>query len=232
MAPITTDPKDTWITKEGDKYLRELTERSDIFTAIISGRALPDLKKKIPLEGITKAGNHGFEIKYPDGINYNYPIPVDMKRNYRKILEELRRNLAHSNAWVEDKRVSITFHYNEAAPELHEEMRLQATEIIEDLGYLANQAHGAVEAKPPIKWNKGLAAELILETEFGQDWKKAAKVVMVGDDTTDEDVMRKLKGQGANFRVTSKEAIETEADFLLESPTEVAHLLKWISENL
>lgn len=184
------------------------------------------------MDGITKAGNHGLEITYPDGNKYNYPIPGDMKSKYRKILEELRRNLAHSNAWVEDKRISITFHYNEAPPELHEEMRLQATDIIKSMGYRANQAHGAVEAKPPVKWNKGLAAELILETEFGQDWQKTAKVVMVGDDTTDEDVMRKLKGHGVSFRVTTKDSIETDADFLLDSPMEVALLLKWISENM
>lgn len=47
LAPITQHPKDTVITEEGDTYLRKLTERKDIFTAIISGRGLPDLKDKV-----------------------------------------------------------------------------------------------------------------------------------------------------------------------------------------
>lgn len=47
LAPITQHPKDTIITDEGDTYLRKLTARPDIFTAIISGRGLPDLKDKV-----------------------------------------------------------------------------------------------------------------------------------------------------------------------------------------
>ena len=140
--------------------------------------------------------------------------------------------MAHDNAWVEDKRVSITFHYREAPAEMHEEMRRTATEIIQSHGYRANQAHFAVEAKPPVEWNKGFAAEFILETTFGKNWKDTVKVVVAGDDVTDEDAMKKMKGQGATFRVTKEDSIETAADFLLEDPVEVAHLLKWISENL
>lgn len=232
LAPITQHPKDTVITEEGDVYLRKLTARTDIFTAIISGRGLPDLKDKITVEGITRAGNHGLEIKYPDGHIYNYPIPEELQRNYTLILEELGESVAHSNAWVEDKRVSITFHYREAPAELQEAMRKKATEIIQSHGYRANQAHYAVEAKPPVEWNKGFAAEFILETTFGKNWRETMKVVVAGDDVTDEDAMKKLKGQGASFRVTHDDSIETAADWLLESPQEVALLLKWISENL
>lgn len=184
------------------------------------------------MEGITRAGNHGLEIKYPDGQVYNYPIPEELQRQYKLILEELRQHLAHSNAWVEDKRVSITFHYREAPAELHEELRKKATEIIQSHGYRANQAHFAVEAKPPVEWNKGFAAEFILETTFGKDWRNLVKVVVAGDDVTDEDAMKKLAGQGATFRVTHDDNVETAADFLLETPFDVAHLLKWISENL
>lgn len=148
------------------------------------------------------------------------------------ILQELGEQVAHSNAWVEDKRVSITFHYRETPAELQEELRLKSTEIIKSHGYRANQAHFAVEAKPPVEWNKGFAAEFILETTFGKNWRDTVKVVVAGDDVTDEDAMRKLKGQGATFRVTHEDSIETDADFLLESPYDVAQLLKWITENM
>lgn len=111
-------------------------------------------------------------------------------------------------------------------------MRQQATEIITRHGYRANQAHFAIEAKPPVEWNKGFAAEFILETTFGKDWRDTVKVIVAGDDTTDEDAMRKLKGQGATFRVSEDSAVQTDADFLLNSPIEVAHLLKWVFENL
>lgn len=32
----------------------------------------------------------------------------------------------------------------------------RATSIIESHGYVANAAHAAVEAKPPVIWNKGM----------------------------------------------------------------------------
>ena len=51
LAKITQHPKDTVITEEGDLYLRKLTARTDIFTAIISGRGLPDLKDKVRRAG-------------------------------------------------------------------------------------------------------------------------------------------------------------------------------------
>lgn len=140
--------------------------------------------------------------------------------------------MARSGAWVEDKRVSITFHYREAPAELHEEMRKRAIEIIQTHGYNAHQAHFAVEAKPPVEWNKGFAAEFILETTFGKNWRDTVKVVVAGDDVSDEDALRKMIGRGATFRVTHEDSIETAADFLLDSPDEVAHLLKWISDNM
>lgn len=209
-----------------------MTARPDIFTAIISGRGLADLNTKVTVEGITKAGNHGLEILYPDGRIFNYPISEEMQRNYDLILSELNQCLTHPNAWVEDKRMSITFHYHKVPVELHAELHQKAKHIVQRNGYRANDAHFAVEAKPPVEWNKGYAAEFILETTFGKEWRNTMKVVVAGDDATDEDAIRAMKGEGATFRVTRKDCIDTAADFLLDSPVEVSHLLKWISENV
>lgn len=38
---------------------------------------------------------------------------------------------------------------------MHDELNRKATDIITSFGYIANQAHCAVEAKPPVHWNKG-----------------------------------------------------------------------------
>lgn len=73
--------------------------------------------------------------------------------------------------------------------ELHDELVSEATQIIQSYGYVASQAHLAIEAKPPVHWNKGEAALLILKEEFGNDWTSHVKAVFAGDDTTDEDAM-------------------------------------------
>lgn len=177
------------------------------------------------------AGNHGLEIKYPDGRRYNYTIPEALQNNYTKLYNALKETVAHNNAWVEDKRVSITFHYREAPEAIHDSLRDQAKEIVERFGYKANLAHCAIEAKPPVEWNKGLAAEFIMVATFGKDWQDKVKVVLAGDDTTDEDAMRMMKGENAvSFRV-SKDVIKTDADYFLDSPADVGDLLKWLNAN-
>lgn len=68
--------------------------------------------------------------------------------------------------------------------------KASAKRIIETHGFIANQAHAAVEAKPPVVWNKGEAAKYILREEFGENWAESVKVIFAGDDTTDEDAMK------------------------------------------
>lgn len=63
--------------------------------------------------------------------------------------------LGNHGAWVENKKQSLTFHYRDV-PEIDQPTyKERATSIIESHGYVANLAHAAVEAKPPVIWNKG-----------------------------------------------------------------------------
>lgn len=84
----------------------------------------------------------------------------------------------------------MTFHYRDVPEKDQEYYKDSAKKIIETHGFVANQAHAAVEAKPPVVWNKGEAALYILREEFGEDWADKVKVIFAGDDTTDEDAMR------------------------------------------
>lgn len=83
----------------------------------------------------------------------------------------------------------MSYHYRAVPDELHDELSSAARKIIQSYGYVDSQAHLAIEAKPPVHWNKGEAALLILKEEFGDDWSSHVKVVFAGDDTTDEDAM-------------------------------------------
>lgn len=98
--------------------------------------------------------------------------------------------LGGNGAWIENKQHSLTFHYRSVPPGEHDAYRLRATSIIESYGFIPNQAHMAIEAKPPVQWNKGEAALHILRQEFGNDWADKVKVIWAGDDTTDEDAMK------------------------------------------
>lgn len=62
-----------------------------------------------------------------------------------------------NGAWVENKQRSLTFHYRDVPQAEQASYHERATRIIETYGFVANPAHAAVEAKPPVVWNKGTA---------------------------------------------------------------------------
>ena len=113
----------------------------------------------------------------------------------------------------------------------HETIRAEAKAIIEGFKYRANQAHCAIEAKPPVLWHKGKAAEYIMNHNFGNDWRSSKKVLFAGDDQTDEDVFELLQEIGVTFRITKDQELNTKATYKVPSTKSVTMLLQWIEAN-
>ncbi|XP_053697542.1 uncharacterized protein LOC128744506 [Sabethes cyaneus] len=231
LAEITAHPNLTAMAPEMRESLRNIANSGNVFVAVISGRDVDGVKAKIGIDNIIYSGNHGLEVLYPNGTRHNQGIPKEVADNFVKMVDQLTKELAHNGAWVENKKVSLTFHYRQVDPKLVPQLEADAKRIIESYGYRANMAHAAVEGKPPITWNKGLAAEYILASSFDKNWK-SRKVVFAGDDTTDEDVMKAIKGCGRSFRVTTKANVETNADYVIPSVRSVYHMLKWIEKKV
>ncbi|CAG5099795.1 Similar to tpsp: Bifunctional trehalose-6-phosphate synthase/phosphatase (Thermoproteus tenax (strain ATCC 35583 / DSM 2078 / JCM 9277 / NBRC 100435 / Kra 1)) [Cotesia congregata] len=108
----------------------------------------------------------------------------------------------------------------------------QAKKLIEEAGFKACSAHCAIEAKPPVEWNKGRASIYILRTAFGLDWSERIRIIYAGDDATDEDAMKALKGMAATFRITSSHIVRTSAERRLPSTDSVLTMLKWVERHL
>lgn len=66
----------------------------------------------------------------------------------------------------------------------------QACRLIVSHGFKVGASHCAVEARPPVQWNKGRASIYILRTAFGFDWSERIRIIYAGDDVTDEDAMQ------------------------------------------
>lgn len=139
--------------------------------------------------------------------------------------------ITKDGSWIENKAVSLTFHYRAMPEDQHDLIRSEASEIIKGFGYSANQAHCAIEAKPPVQWHKGKAAEYILSHNFGDDWRKTTKILFAGDDTTDEDVFELLQETGVTFRVTTDPKIKTKATYKVPSTESITKLLQWIERK-
>lgn len=91
---------------------------------------------------------------------------------------------------MENKGALLTFHYREVPLEMRPELVAKAQQLIQSFGFKAGQAHCAIEAKPPVPWNKGRASIYILRTAFGLDWSERVRIIYAGDDVTDEDAMQ------------------------------------------
>lgn len=91
LAPIAAHPNLTCMSEATQKSLKRIAENPNIFTAVISGRAVDDVKKKIAIDGLIYAGNHGLEILYPNGTRYNHQIPGSVSGNFEKMVVALKQ---------------------------------------------------------------------------------------------------------------------------------------------
>ncbi|CAD6999540.1 unnamed protein product [Ceratitis capitata] len=231
LAPIAPHPDLATLSPEIKNVLFKLSNHSDVYVAVISGRNVDNVKRMVGIEGITYAGNHGLEILHPDGSKFVHPMPIEFEDKVSHLLKALQDSVCRDGAWVENKGALLTFHYRETPTELRPAMIEKARSLIIKYGFKATEANCALEARPPVQWNKGRASIYILRTSFGVDWSERIKIIYVGDDLTDEDAMVALKGMARTFRVTSSDIVRTAADHRLPSTDSVYTLLKWVERH-
>ncbi|MCZ6465604.1 MAG: hypothetical protein O7A09_14835, partial [Proteobacteria bacterium] len=97
-------------------------------------------------------------------------------------------------------------------------------------GFQARDAIEAIEARPPIGWDKGRAALHILRARYGLGWSELVRVIYVGDDQTDEDAFRFLSGLAATFRVGPADSLSA-ATRRLPNVAAVQSLLAWLAQR-
>ncbi|XP_046447216.1 alpha,alpha-trehalose-phosphate synthase [UDP-forming]-like [Daphnia pulex] len=228
LAPIAPHPDMAIIPNETKRVLERLSNCPDVYVAIISGRGVASVKSMVGIENITYAGNHGLEIVHPDGTKFTHPMPSEFEDKVSQLMEKLQDEVCSYGAWVENKGVLLTYHYREAPEDVRDDLVERARFLIKAYGFNCFPALCALEAKPPVEWDKGRAAIYILRTAFGVDWSERIRIVFAGDDVGDEDAIVALKGIGATFRVGSDMEITTAADRRLPNTDVVLALLKWI----
>ena len=206
--------------------LRACAARSDTDVAVVSGRALSDIRRIVGESGLTYAGNHGLEISGPDFDNFGHEDLVHYRARTEALAKALEA-LAVDGAWIEAKGPTLTYHYRAVAEARRPELAREARSIIERGGYQARDAHCAVEARPPIGWDKGRAVLHILRARYGPSWSESVRVIYIGDDDTDEDAFRFLAGLAMTFRVGAADKL-TAARRRLPNVDAVETLLEWL----
>jgi trehalose-phosphatase len=89
-----------------------------------------------------------------------------------------------------------------------------------------------LEGRPPVDWHKGHAVLWLLDHRYGADWPSNVRALFVGDDTTDEDVFRSLRGIGRSICVGSfAPQPNAQADYRLPDPEAVIALIRWCTSG-
>ena len=111
LTPIAATPEMAVLSPEVKTVLEELARLKNCELAIISGRALGDLRRMVGLKNIVYVGNHGFEVNGPR-IHFESLTPPDIKKIFLKVKDDLIKNLAKlEGAIIEDKGLTLSIHY-------------------------------------------------------------------------------------------------------------------------
>jgi trehalose-phosphatase len=228
LAPIAPTPEEAALPDETRRELERLVESPACSIGIISGRALGDVRAKVGIPGITYVGNHGLEMVRPNGE----PRSIDMPQ-FRTMLKRLKRELAarlapFPGAIVEDKEHSLAVHYRTVAEEdrarvktaVHESIAASRGEQEIELGAGAM----VLELRPPIGCDKGTIVSSLLASEAPGGGGTSTFAIYLGDDSTDEDAFKAMRGRGWAVLVGAPRI--SYAQYYLKDPGEVLKFLR------
>lgn len=227
LCPLQDHPDQARLTPRMRRALAACVAQEEIDVAIVSGRSLGDIRSLVDQEDLTYAGNHGLEIVGPDIPRFVHEDLIHYGHRAKELAEALQR-FGVEGAWVENKGPTLTYHYRAVPENRREKLIEEVRAVVGEHGYQAREAHCAVEARPPIGWDKGRALLHILRARYGPTWSEEVRVIYVGDDYTDEDAFRFLAGLAVTFRVGSADT-STAATRRLPDVNAVQSLLEWLA---
>ncbi|MEW6041581.1 MAG: trehalose-phosphatase [Elusimicrobiota bacterium] len=227
LTPIVKRPDDAIIPLKTRNLLKRICGSERIKIAVISGRALWDIRKRVGLKDIIYAGNHGLEIAgirktgFICPISHNHKIAV--KRIKKKLIAKL---LGIKGAIIEDKGISLSVHYR--MTDITDVIKVKS--IVNEVAgiYVAEgtiqvkAGKKVMEIQPASEWNKGKIVLCLIEKRAA--WNKKMLPLYLGDDATDEDAFSALKNKGLCVLVGGPR--RTCAEYYLKNTREVHEFLE------
>ncbi|KAJ1291963.1 hypothetical protein BS78_02G356700 [Paspalum vaginatum] len=227
LSPIVADPDRAFMSEEMRDAVRRVAEHFP--TAIVSGRSRDKVFDFVKLTELYYAGSHGMDIEGPANHVQANVIPAEAAARYQAgseflpIIEEVYHTLTArtepiAGAMVENKYCpSVHFRcVREAEWELVNEQVRSVLKEYPDL----KLTHGrkVLEIRPSIKWDKGKALEFLLSS-LGYAGRDDVFPIYIGDDRTDEDAFKVLRGMGQGIGIlVSNCPKETAASYSLRQP--------------
>jgi trehalose 6-phosphate phosphatase len=184
LAPIADAPGEVELKPQMNAVLGELARCNHVSIAVVSGRSIYDLARRIHLPDVILAGNHGLEIVAPQWT-YTCPDAVTFQNALSAISAGVSRAITYFHgAWVENKRLTATVHYRQVDATQHESLKRVVRTCVVGASerFAIRSGKMALEIRPRVAWDKGSAVQLIR----CRNGLEAAPMICIGDDRTDE----------------------------------------------
>ena len=221
LTPIVSRPELAVLSEDMRDVLKKIAEKYP--TAIISGRAIDDVKNMVKVENIYYAGNHGFEIS--NDRKLANPDAEKTRVVINEICRKMQKNLIHiKGSIVENKGVTASVHYrmvpDDDFAELEKIFKGVIASYVEKGKIRITKGKKVFEIRPNVEWDKGKAVKWVIAV-----LEKKGTPVYIGDDRTDEDAFIALKNRGITVLVSEK-IKKSNAEYYLRNVDEVKIFLE------
>ena len=209
LAPIVARPELAVVPEETRAEVRRLVGRYAL-VACVTGRTGEEAARLVAVEGVVYVGVHGLELA-PEAERWRETLSPFAEEDW---------------PWLEDKGLTVAFHWRQAPDGAEAQRTLEAVaERARAAGLVAHWGRKVLELRPPVEADKGTAVRTLLAERGLQ------RALYAGDDTTDLDAFRGLDGLelGVRVAVASPEGppeLREAADLVVDSPTELLELLR------
>ena len=223
LVPIRSRPGLARLDARQRKVMSRI-HGSGMQVAMLSGRSVANLKKRVAIPDIGYGGVFGLELSAP-GWSYLHPAARTARPAIAGLISallELYKDIP--GVQVEDKEAGLTLHYRRVPKKLHPEFsrRLEKARSLVAAPVLEwTRGKAAWEVVPRTNWSKGKAALML--------WRRAGRpfLLAIGDDPFDESMLRAAQRYGAGIRVGEG---PSKAGYRLKDPDEVNGFLRALAD--
>ncbi|KJX75736.1 trehalose-phosphatase [Mycobacterium lepromatosis] len=239
LSDIVDDPDSARPVPGATEALQKLATHCPV--AILSGRDLADVIKRIGVPGIWYAGSHGFESTAPDGTHHQNDAAAATKPLLDQAAAQLRDQLGPiPGVILENKHFGVAVHYRNAARDRIDEVTVAVRIAGQRNALRVTTGREVIELRPDIDWDKGKTLHWVIDHlhHAGTQVSSASLMpICLGDDITDEDAFdavrhADVRGIPIVVRHTENGNRATAALFALDSPAHVSEFTERLARQL
>ncbi|OBK29141.1 trehalose-phosphatase [Mycobacterium asiaticum] len=232
LSDIVNDPDKAVLVAGAAEALTTLAELCPV--AVLSGRDLADVSKRVGLPGIWYAGSHGFELTAPDGTHHQNEEAAEAIPVLAQAAAQLREKLAGiPGVVVEHKRFGVAVHYRNAARHRVGEVAAAVRDAGKRDVLRVTTGREVIELRPDLDWDKGKTLRWVID-HLHDSGAGSLVPIYLGDDITDEDAFDAVHDGGVPILVRHNDDGDraTAALFGLDSPAHAAEFTATLARQI